>query len=147
MAGFGTMAFGTGPFGLGTPTTSTAPPDPSGAGSRYINPATRDYQQDSTTLQLAQMPGLRQRVLLAVMTLRTSSTALPTFGISIPRKVTPSFVAEVQASVRASLRQMTEVERVIRIDGITVEIGASGRQRVTISYTDTSAGVPDAVTF
>src|SRR5690349_21781461 len=146
MAGFGTMPAGTGPFGIGTPTTTAAPPTGT-AGSRYLNPASRDYQQDTDTQQLAQMPAIRQRVLLAVMTEKGSSTALPKFGIARPRKVTPSFEAEITASVRASLVQLTDVERAIRIDAIDIERGASGRQRVTISYTDISSGTPDEVTF
>lgn len=140
------MPAGTGPFGLGTPTTSAAPPDDP-AGSRYINPATKDYEQDSTTKQLAQMPPVRQRVLIAVTTIQTSSTALPKFGRVMPRKMGPSFEAEIEASLRASLRQLTDVEQVIRIDGITVERGASGRYRPTLSYTDTTTGLQDSVTL
>lgn len=135
-----------GPYGPDTPVTSAAPPT-GDAGSRYLNPATRDFQQDSASKQLAQMPAVRQRVLLAVMTEQRSSTALPDFGILRPRKVGPSFEAQVTASVRSSLRQLVEVERLVRIDGIKVERGASGRQRVTISYTDISVGAPDQVTF
>lgn len=145
MAAFGTMPVGTGPYGIGTPVTSAAPPA-GAAGSRYINPATRSYEQDSTTGQLAQMPGLRQRVLIAVTTAKKSSSAIPEFGLLVPRVVGPSFESEIKASIRASLSQMTDVEKVLRIDGITVEIGASGRQRVTVSYTDITTGEPDQVT-
>lgn len=145
MAAFGTMPAGTGPFGVGTPTAAAVPPT-GNAGSRYINPATRDYEQDSTTLQLAQMPALRQRVLIALTTIKTSSSALPDFGIVLPPKVTPSYESEIKASVRSSLAHLTDVERVMRIDGMTVEIGASGRQRVTVQYTDISTGVSESVT-
>lgn len=145
MAGFGTMPAGTGPFGLGTPLTASAPP--SGAsGSRYINPATRDYEQDPDSLQLKQMPATRQRVLLALMTARGSSTALRTFGVRIPKKITTTFKAEVQASVRTALLHLTDTEPVIRIDTIIVETGTGGRVRITVSYTDLLANQRDGVT-
>ena len=139
MAGFGTISFGSGPYGLGTPATQADPPS-GPAGCRYLNPASKDYEQDSTTGQLAQMPPLRQRVLLAVMTDIGSSTALAQLGRLRPRKIGPSFQAELSASIRAACRQMTEVERVMRIDAVTVELGASGRYRPTLSYTDVTTG-------
>lgn len=144
MAGFGIMAFGTGPFGLGTPTTSADLPTGT-AGCRYLNPATKDYQQDADTSQLAQMPALRQRVLIAVTTAIGSSTAIRKLGRVASRKIGPSFAAELTASIRAACRQMTEVEQVMRIDGVTVEVGESGRYRPTLSYTDITTGESDQV--
>src|SRR5690348_6112618 len=120
MAGFGTMAFGLGPFGLGTPASADAPPT-GPIGVRYLNPATGDFEVNSDDGQLAQMPTIRQRVLLALLTVRGSAMAAPDFGLVRSRKVGPSFEAEREASARSSLRQMTDVERVLRIDAVVVE--------------------------
>ena len=115
MAGAGIDSAGLGPCGLGTPVSGSAKPTGS-AGVRYINPATRDYQQDSVTGQLAQMPSVRQRVLLALMTTRTSASVQPKFGIQLPRKIDGRFLAQTEQSVRYALRHLTDTEKVIRLD-------------------------------
>lgn len=141
MSAYGTMPFGTGPFGLGTPTSLTAPPTGT-AGVRYLNPASRDYEVDPATGQLAQMPSIRQRVLLAVTTLFRSSTAVPTFGIKLPRKMGTTFPAEADAAVRSALRHLTETEALIRINSVTTE-RYGGRARITVAWTDLSTGLED----
>jgi hypothetical protein len=145
VAGFGSMSLGSGPFGLGTPVTGEDPPD-GAAGSRYIDPVSRDYAQDPATKQLKQMPGTRQRVLLALMTLERSSSALPTFGIRLPKKMGETYDAQMKNAVRAALRQLTEVEQVVRIDGIVVERGLGGRSRTTVAYTDLETLTQDSAT-
>lgn len=135
MAGFGSMPLGSGPFGLGTPLPA-APPPVGPAGCRFINPVTKDYEVDSDTGQLKQMPGNRQRVLLALMTLQGSSSVLPQFGARFPKKMGNTFEARCQQEARRALRQLTEVEGVIRIDGITVTRGLSGRALIVVSWTD-----------
>lgn len=92
------------------------------------------------------MPHVRQRVLIAVLTLQGSSTALPKFGTRLPRKMGDTFEAEVSNSVKAALRQMTDVERVMKIDGLKVERGSGGRAQITISYTDLERNLQDSVT-
>ena len=139
------MPFGFGPYGFGTPATGEAPPT-GAAGSRYINPQTRDYEIDSVTKQQAQMPGLRQRVLLAVTTVLASSTAIPGMGVNLPKKMGTSYEAQVRNAVLMSVRQMTEVEKVLRVDAIIVKRTGTGRSQVTISYTDLATGEQDKVT-
>jgi phage baseplate assembly protein W len=145
MSGFGTMAFGAGAFGLGTPATGEPPPD-GPAGTRYIDPVQRDYAQDTDTKQLKQMPKTRQRVLLALMTLLGSSSVLPKFGVRFPKKMGDTFDAQCKNAVRSAMRHLTDVEQVVRIDGITVERGAGGRARITVSYSDLLEASQDAVT-
>lgn len=142
--GIGFLPVGTGPFGFGVPPSAAVPPT-GPAGSRYINPATRDYQQDPATGQLKQMPPLRQRVLLTLLTVAGSSAAVPTMGVTYPRKMGDDFEAQVKAAVRYGMRQMTDIERVMRIDSIVVERGFSGRGRITLSYTDLTTGLADRV--
>jgi hypothetical protein len=144
MAGFGTMPFGTGPLGLGTPVTANLPPV-GPAGCRYINPATKDYEQDPATRQFKQMPAVRQQVLLAITTLAQSATSLDWLGIRLPRKMGDRFQAETEVSVRAALRHLTEAQRVIRIEFIRAEHGRGGRGRITVGWLDLKTGKRDQV--
>lgn len=138
------MGFGTGPMGLGTPVSGSAPPV-GAAGCRYINPATRDYEQDPNTKQLKQMPPVRQQVLLAITTILASATTLDWLGIRLPRKMGDRFQAESEKSVRAALRHLTETQKVIRIDLIKAERGLGGRGRITVGWFDLKTGKRDQV--
>lgn len=133
------------PFGIGTTMpTSAAPPD-GDSGTRYINPGSRDYERDTTTGHLAQMPSKRQRVLLALLTVRGSVSVDPLRGVVLPRKMTPTFVEDMRQSVRSALHYMTDVERSITVDSIDVLKGARGRAQVTVSFTDLETGEQDSV--
>jgi hypothetical protein len=123
-----------------------ATPRPTGeSGTRFIDPATKDYRQDPTTRQLAQMPSTRQRVLIAVTTERRSASVNLQFGIKAPRKMGTFFESEQRQAVQAALRHLTETEQAIRVDAITVERGINGRSRTVISFTDLATGRPDKV--
>lgn len=138
MAGFGTSAMGVAPFGVGTP--AIPPPAPTGsAGSRFIDPLKRDYSVDAATGQFKQMPGTRQRVMLAVLT-ELESSGIRGFGIKPPTRMGTTFEAEMRGAVRTALRQMIEVEKCLRLDGVIVERGASGRASTTILYKDLITG-------
>lgn len=139
MTGFGTLPFGTGPMGLGTPVTAGDPPS-GAAGCRWINPASKDYEQDPNTLQFKQMPRVRQQVLLAVTTLKRSASTLDWLGIRFPRKQGDRFQAEAEKCVKAALRHLTDTQKVIRIDAITTQRGSGGRGRITLSWTDLTTG-------
>jgi hypothetical protein len=142
--GFGMMSAGTAPAGLGTPATVAVSPAVS-AGSRYINPVTRDYQIAYDTGQQAQMPPARQRVLLALTTLKGSSTAAPLFGLEAPRKMGNRFVASMQGAVRAALAHLTLADSpVIKIQRIDVRVPQGGRAITTVSYVDLSTGANDS---
>jgi phage baseplate assembly protein W len=142
MPGFGSAPFGGSPYGLGVP-GEAALPTTSPAGSRYIDASTRDYAYNATTGQFAQMPEIRQRVLLALLTEQGSIPTQPTFGIKRPQKMGDTFEAEMKAAVRLALQQMTDVEKVLRIDQILVRKGVGGRSETTVVYTDMTTGVPD----
>lgn len=92
------------------------------------------------------MPPLRQRVLLAVMTVLRSSTAVPTMGVNMPKKMGTTYQVEAQNAVLLALRQMIEVEKVLRVDRIDVKKTGTGRSEITISYTDLTTGEQDRVT-
>lgn len=145
MPGFGLMPFGTGPMGLGTPVTASLPPN-GPAGSRYINPATKDYERNPSTRQLKQMPKVRQQVLLALTTILGSASTLDGFGIRLPRKQGDRFQSQMENSVRAALRHLTSVERVIQIESIKVESGRGGRARITVSWSELATNQRDRLT-
>lgn len=144
--GAGTMPAGTMPAGGATEATVAASPRAS-AGSRYLNPITRDYEIASDTGQQAQMPPARQRVLLALMTIKGSSTADPRFGITAPRKMGDQFVQSMQAAVRAALAHLTRNDApVIKLQRIDVKIPRGGRAIITVSYIDLSTMQADSAT-
>lgn len=132
--GFGTSPMGTMAFGGGTPTTGSAPPSLSRA-SRYINPYTHDYEFDAVSRGFRRMPSVRQRVQLALGTIRGSSTVSQNWGITMPRKIGNQFAAEVEAAVRQALSQMTDVEKVLRVDKVDVR-AYHMRSEVVVWYTD-----------
>lgn len=138
MAGFGSAPGGTSPFGLGTPAAAVVPPN-GPSGSRYIDPIVRDYAVDPVTGHFKQMPGTRQRVLLALMTIRNSS-GIPGFGVRMPTRMGDAFENQAKQAVRQALRHMSEIEKSIRIDDIVVERGLGGRARVTVVFTDLVTG-------
>lgn len=153
MTGFGNSAMGTSPFGVGTPITSAEPPTAlvraglARPGCRYLDPRTRDYVHDDNTRQLAQMPPVRQRVLLALLTLKGSSTVLPRMGVAMPRKISESFDTEVRHAVLAALYQLTTVERVARVNAIRAErLSPAGRVLVEVEFTDLTNDEDDRVT-
>ncbi len=146
MAGFGVLRAGLSPFGLGSPASASLPPD-GAAGCRWINPATRSYEQDETTRQFKQMPSIRQQVYLAVATLLESSSTLRTQGIRPPQKMGDTYEAEMKAAVALALRHLTDIRKVVRIDGITVLKGRGQRSRTTVSFTDLTTGKADRVSI
>lgn len=137
------MSAGLGPFGLGTPADSTERPTGK-AGSRFLNPQTRDYEIDPAGGQYKQMPGTRQRVLIAVTTALNSSGQRG-LGIKPPGRMSETFEAEQRAAVAEALRPMTEVEKSVRLDGVIVERGSGGRARTTIIFKDLVNGNTDSV--
>ena len=145
MSGFGTCTIGQTPFGYGDPTEVSAPIDNLQADTaRYLNPLTKDWQIDSDTGEYARMPAIRQRVLLALTTIKGSAMGLPDFGVELPKVMDAAFDRRVAASVRLALYQLSDVEKVIRIDGVEVE-RTTIRATVTVSYTDLTTGQPDSV--
>lgn len=133
------MAFGLGPFGLGSPASASEPPEGS-AGCRWLNPTTGDYEQDDDTRQFKQMPTVRHRVRMILGTKKGSSSTLPDLGVEWPSKMGDTYEAECKAAVALALQRMTDIEKVVRIDAVIVEKGAGGRSRVTVSFTDLTTG-------
>jgi phage baseplate assembly protein W len=148
MGGFGICPGGAFAFGFGCGDAAPEPPNPelSTWGSRFINAGSGDYEYNSTTRQLKQMPGLRQRFLIKLTTVLGSNTVLPALGVGLPRKIDQSFERKVDNAVRIAMRQETDVDRVARIDSVSVVRGTnSGRVTITVAYTDLETGSRDTV--
>lgn len=143
MSGFGLFSAGTGPFGLWSP--DEAPAQATGSvGSRWIDPATRDYAVNPGTSNLLQMPSVRQQVLLALMTVELSAATAPRFGVSVSSKMDNKFENQTKDSCRIALRHLTEPDPpVIRINNITVTKGRNSRAGILVDYTDLSTGERD----
>lgn len=139
MAGLGSAPVGIFPFGLGTP-VEAAVPTTGTPGSRYLNPSSGDYEIDSTTGGMAQMPPVRQRVLLALKTLRGSSSVLSDFGLRLPRKIDQSIDARMRDAVRVALYHLTDVERVARLDSVLTNRSGAGRIACVVAWTDLTTG-------
>ena len=97
-------------------------------------------------MQLAQMPGTRQRVLLALLTLRGSSSVLRDFGVRWPAKIDQSYEQGVASAVASALHTLTTVEKVVRLQGVAVKRTGTGRVEITVSFVDLTTGAADDVT-
>lgn len=146
MPAFGSAPFGSSGVGLGVPATAGEPPN-GPAGSRFIDPVTKDYAVDSTTRQLQQMPPTRQRVLLLLTTVIGSASTLPAIGVRWPRKMGDTYGAQVKNAITAALYQLTQVEKVIRLKDVLVEKGRGGRSRITVVWVDISTNKEDRQEF
>lgn len=133
--------FGFTPFGVGTPVDAPAPPEGLPTLVRYIDPTTRDHIIDPMTGHIAEMPSVRQRFLLIALTIKKSASVLPAMGLDLPDLIDDSFSRRVDVSVRESARPMTEIEKVARVNAVTVETTALGRVLLLINYTDLTTGV------
>jgi phage baseplate assembly protein W len=128
---------GSTPFGTSTPVNAPDPPTAGPALARYINPGTGDYELDTDVGQLASMPAVRQRMMLIGLTEHGSSATLPDLGIIVPKKIDEAFENKLRVAIMRAYRQLTDKERSVRIDGISIEdSGVMGRRTITISYTD-----------
>lgn len=129
------------PLGHGQEVPATNPSPIVSTLSRYINPATKSYEIDPDTGHLAQMPPVRQRVLIALSAVKGSSSVLPNLGIRRGGAVTARTENRLQHEVRGALREMVE-EGVLRIERIFMEeLPGLGRIRLTVQYTDLTAGL------
>lgn len=137
--------FGSTPFGVGAPVDGPAPPVGIPQLSRYLDPVTKDFSVDPTNGHLRTMPPVRQRFLLIIATLKGSSATLPELGLDFSNIIDDSFERRVDTSVRLSARQMTEIEKVARIDAVTVQTSALGRALILIAYEDLTLGITDTV--
>lgn len=113
------MAFGTGPYGAGTPPSSEEVERRTTlASSRKIDFRTGRYVLDADG-NFDEMPDLHQRVGLLIA-----------YGVKEPDRIGPSFAAELEAQIRKALRPLTDTkppEAVIKRIEISMTAGNSYR--------------------
>lgn len=144
MAGLGNSEYGGAPLGIGDPADPTAVPDAKTSVCRWLDPISGDYQIATRGGQLRQSSGVLQRVLLAVKTVLGSSLCVSTLGTRFPKTQTKTFETEVAAEVRRVLRGMTDDEKVMRIDSLTVSRGGS-RFAIDLEFTNFQTGAAESV--
>jgi hypothetical protein len=131
------------PSGYGAPVdTDEAPDAPENA--RYLDYLTGDYIIGSDG-EIERMPTTRQRVWLALGTLRGSSTVLPMLGVKLPGVVSRAYEIEVKQAVRTALAALISDGSIV-VNEILVEHGNPiGRSKITVDYTDTATEENDKV--
>lgn len=144
--GLGTMALGTGPLGFGDPTEATAPPEAQKLLSTWVSPALRDYEIDTATRQLGEVPATRGRIIYILTQELGASPLLPDDGIAYPVLVTEDFDKRVDAAARKALRQLVVVERIITVDAVVVELSGP-RTQYLLRYTDLDTGLAQELRF
>lgn len=135
MSGFGNSSFGNSAFGDGDPDEGLSLPV--NLSIRYINPDTKDLGVDDDGTFLS-MPGVRQRVLLALATAKGSVIGSEEFGSTIFEigAIDSQFDSKVRSSINDALKQLVEIEKVISLDGIEIYKQSGGRVVITVSYTN-----------
>lgn len=136
MSGAGFAPFGTSPFGIGTPTTSsgregTLLTDANGTaqGSRNLDARTKQWTFDSNGRTVG-MENAGNLVLMYLSTVLNSSAWAG--GLNSPGGVIGSnFAARRQSDIRTALKPLTD-NRIIRIDRVTVDV----KSRPVLTFID-----------
>ena len=123
--------------------TADPPPD-APENARYLDYLTSDYRVGDDG-EVERMPITRHRVLLALATLRGSSTVLQDFGVRLPGVIGLNDEADTRIAVETALQHLIE-EGAIVLNSVTVEHGNPiGRSAIKVDYTDTATNERDAV--
>lgn len=126
------------PLGYGEPEEAPVPPEVS-TFSRFIDTGAGDFAMDDETRGLAQMPGVRQRVLLALKTRFGTSTVLPRFGLRWGGKLDAQAESRIKGEIRLCLKPLVE-DGSISLVSIDWEKRDLGRAVATITYFDKTIG-------
>jgi len=140
------MALGTGPLGYGDPDEATEPPDGAVYLSPWVSPATKSYEIDPVTGALGEVSPVMGRVIYCLTQVLGSSALLPGDGVKYPKKVDGQFEKNLLNAVRDALRQLTDTEKLIRIENIVVE-KAGPRSQYFLHFFDLTTGRPESVRF
>ena len=133
------------PLGMPAVTNINKPPPPNKILSNYIDPQKRDYIV-SATGEYATMPVVRQKMLLALISILGSSSVLPNYGNDPPRKIDDAYKRNMENSVRLATKFITDAKEA-RIDSVIIEtFGPRGDSpKVIVSYTDLTTGLSDTL--
>lgn len=141
MRGFGEVPLGT--TALGMPLEKVTESQAETAGSRFLDPVTRDYAERDGELLLA--GSARQRIIILLTT--EVRTSLSIKGIKFPQRHDESTARAVESDVRRVLQPMVE-EGAITLQRVVVKTRADnvvGRLGVSVEYIDRQTGEEDEV--
>ena len=145
MPGFGTTPFGSGPYGIGTPATSSTNEgkpltDAKGVrfGSRYINPRTRQYEMNANGRYVG-MSSVQQLVELAALTL-IGTSAMQALGEDAPSGVIgTNYVARTTEAIERAFARLVR-EKLIEINSIDIRPESRPVFRL-VRWTDLTTGI------
>lgn len=133
------------PLGTGIPATADQRP-PGASFSRYLD-GKGQYVINAETGRYENMPPVRQRLVIALRHLMGSSTVAPD-GMRYPKIVSKRTKNELQTEVRRVSRQMTEIEKVMKLEDVIIEPTEwASRVIVTVKFEDLTTGQQDSITF
>lgn len=134
MTGWIGSPFAVYPFGTGAPTNLAPPPVVPAQTATFVDPVPRDYQltPDGET---ARMPSVRQQMLIALTTVKGSMSALPNFGVELPRKIDENVGRLVKIAVVNATKHITDPGRA-RIDAVTTRQVNMGLLQILVEYED-----------
>lgn len=148
MAGFGSLSFGGGPYGLGTPATA---PVPGGlpltdvqngevTGSRRLHTSSRDYVFDSFG-RIEGMGDVRQLMQLAFLTDRGSS-ALPTLGHDLRKidRITDSTRKRIQTAVEVAIEPLV-LRGLVQLVAVEIKRVHPSGVSLKVRWRDLGAGI------
>jgi phage baseplate assembly protein W len=144
MTGFGIDEYGAFGSGFAMPETAATPPENVPDEARFIDYRTKDYVLDDQG-ELERMPIQRQRVWLALTTLKGSSTVLQNFGVKLPGIIDSKDEAAVKDAVRAALSHMITDGSIILKDVRVESSEVIGRSKIIVEYEDQSTLESDKV--
>lgn len=81
------------------------------------------------------------------MSEKGSSLADPEFGVALPDVIDGTYEEGAKAALRDALKQLIEVEKVIRIDEFVFTYPRVNGSHITIVWTDLTTNEPDQVTI
>jgi hypothetical protein len=150
VSGFGSQPFGSSPYGIGTPAVAT----PAGGsvlrnaqtgaseGSRFLNPATRDYAIDANGRTLG-LGNVRALVEIALST-TSGTSAMQALGHTLRSiaRIDNNFEYRVRDTIAASVAHLTD-RSIIQLTATTIEDRGRGRRLIRVFWRDLTTGQED----
>lgn len=137
--GAGTGPAGFMPAGLYDADEGLSAPAPSPL-SRYIDPISRQYAMSDDGRALRQMPGSRQRVMLAIGT-RLSSAADQLLGMQREEILGQRWTAEAELHARTALSRIVADGSIAILNVTPTKNTQTNRYTISVTYRDLTTGL------
>jgi phage baseplate assembly protein W len=110
-----------------------------------LDPLTKDYTVAADGEYL-RMPSLRQRVELALGTLKGSSSVQQTAGLTLPDKIDGNYERRVRFAINSALAFLVTSGE-LRVDAVTAIESRPGRSDIRVAFTDLLTGDSHSATL